>query len=174
MKILVLSDSHGRIENARAVLETLEQQIEMVFHLGDYDEDAITLQALFSKLPFHYVKGNNDFGGDTPSHKLVVTQGKRFLLTHGHKQRVHYNLNTIAYWGEEQGVDAVLFGHTHVALNDDSGRVYLFNPGSITLPRDGSTPTFGIITVENGQIEGAIMEYTDRGEIRRRKKGLHY
>ncbi|WP_304507376.1 metallophosphoesterase [Anaerotignum sp.] len=173
MKILVLSDSHGRIDTAKTVLERLEQQVDMVFHLGDYDEDAKCLQSLFPNLPFHYVKGNNDFGGDTPSHKMVVAQGKRFLLTHGHKQRVHYNLNTIAYWGEEQGADAVLFGHTHVALNDASGRIYLFNPGSITLPRDGFIPTFGIMTVENGKIEGAIMEYTDRGEIRRRKTFLN-
>ncbi|MDD3393850.1 MAG: metallophosphoesterase [Anaerotignum sp.] len=170
MKILVFSDSHGRIENAKAVLQRLERQVDMVFHLGDYDEDAIALQSMFSSLPFHYVKGNNDFGQDTPSHKLVLAQGKRFLLTHGHKQRVHYNLNTIAYWGEEQGVDAVVFGHTHVPLNDGGGRVYLFNPGSISLPRDSFTATFGIISIENGKMEGAIMEYTDRGEIRPRKR----
>jgi putative phosphoesterase len=169
MKILVFSDSHGHIENAKAVLERLEQQVDMVFHLGDYDEDAIALQSLFSGLPFHYVKGNNDYGRDTLSHKLVFAQGKRFLLTHGHKQRVHYNLNTIAYWGEEQEADAVVFGHTHVPSNDGSGRVYLFNPGSISLPRDSHTPTFGIITIENGKMEGAIMEYLGRGEIRRRK-----
>ncbi|WP_313528114.1 metallophosphoesterase [Anaerotignum sp.] len=169
MKILVFSDSHGRIGHPKAVLEKLQQQVDMVFHLGDYDEDAVALHAMFPKLPFHYVKGNNDFGSDTVSHKLVVTQGKRFLLTHGHKQRVHYNLNTLAYWAEEQGADAVVFGHTHVPLNDASGRVYLFNPGSITLPREGTTPTFGIITIENERIEGAIMEYTQRGEIKRRQ-----
>ena len=170
MKILVLSDSHGRIENAKAVLQQLERQVDMVFHLGDCDEDAIALQSMFSDLPFQYVKGNNDFGRDTVSHKLVIAQGMRFLLTHGHKQRVHYNLNTIAYWGEEQGADVVVFGHTHVPFKDGTGRVYLFNPGSITLPREGVTPTFGIITVDDGKIEGAIMEYYDRGEIKRRQR----
>lgn len=168
MKILVLSDSHGRMENAKAVLQKLEKQINMVFHLGDHDQDAMALQSIFSSLPFHYVRGNNDYGRDTPSHKLVLAQGKRILLTHGHKERVHYNLNTIAYWGEEQGADAVVFGHTHVPFHDDNGRVYLFNPGSISLPRDGLTPTFGIITIENARIEGAVMEY-DQGEIRRRR-----
>ncbi len=169
MKILVLSDSHGRIENAKVVLQRLEQQLDMVFHLGDYDEDAKALQSIFSGLPFHYVKGNNDYGWGTPTHKLVTAQGKRFLLTHGHKERVHYQLNTIAYWGEEQGADAVIFGHTHVPYNDGSGRVYLFNPGSISLPRDGFIPTFGIISIENERIEGAIMDY-DQGTITRRKR----
>ena len=170
MKILVLSDSHGRIETAKVVLERLAQQVDMVFHLGDHDEDAMALQRLFPKLPFHYVKGNNDYGRETPSHKLVSAGGKRFLLTHGHKERVHYHLQTVAYWGEEQGVDAVVFGHTHVPLNDDSGRVFLFNPGSITLPRDSFTPTFGILSIEHGRLEGSIMEYTEGGEIRRRNR----
>lgn len=168
MKILVLSDSHGRIETAKIVLEKLQSRIDMVFHLGDHDEDAIALQSYFPRVPFHYVKGNNDYGMDTVSHKLVVAQGKRFLLTHGHKQRVHYHLNTLAYWAEEQGADMAIFGHTHIPLNDGTGRVYLFNPGSISLPREGLIPTFGLITIENEKIEGAIMEYTDRGEIKRR------
>ncbi len=172
MKVLVLSDSHGRISTAMTVLERLTGRIDMVFHLGDYDEDAMALQAMFPRLPFHYVKGNNDYGRETPSHKLVNAGGKRFLLTHGHKERVQYTLQTIAYWAEEQGADGVLFGHTHVPVNDGTGRIYLFNPGSITLPRDGFMPTFGIITVENGRIQGAIMEYTSRGEIRLRSNGL--
>lgn len=171
MKILVFSDTHGRIDNAKAVLQRLDQQMDMVFHLGDYDEDAIALQSDFPNLQFHYVKGNNDYGLDTVSHKVVIAGGKRFLLTHGHKQRVHYNLNTIAYWGEAQGADAVIFGHTHVPLNDGTGRVYLFNPGSITLPREGMIPTFGIITIESDKIQGAIMEYNERGEIKRRQWG---
>ncbi|WP_352400043.1 metallophosphoesterase [Anaerotignum sp.] len=168
MKILVFSDSHGRIDNAKAVLEKLKQQVDMVFHLGDYDEDAVALHTLYPDIPFHYVKGNNDFGRDTVSHKIVSAGGKRFLLTHGHKQHVHYNFNTIAYWAEEQGADMVVFGHTHMPMNAESGRGYLFNPGSITLPREGVTPTFGIITIENQRIEGAIMEYTPKGEIKRR------
>ncbi|MFV0315011.1 MAG: metallophosphoesterase [Anaerotignum sp.] len=170
MKILVLSDSHGQIDKAKAILEKLEKQIEMVFHLGDYDEDAGALGSMFPDLVIHYVKGNNDRRMDTPSHKVVFAKGKRFLLTHGHQQNVHYNLHTIAYWAEEQEADAVLFGHTHVALNDNTGRALLFNPGSITLPRDGRDCTFGIITIENGKIEGSIMEILRSGEIRRRGK----
>jgi len=36
----------------------------------------------------------------------------------------------------------------------------LFNPGSISMPRGSTPPTFGILTIEeNGRMEGAIMEY---------------
>ena len=88
MKILVLSDTHAYLENARAVLARLQGKVDAVFHLGDHDDDAVALQQEFPKLPFHYVKGNNDYRVDTPSQKLVRLGGKTLLLTHGHKQRV--------------------------------------------------------------------------------------
>lgn len=169
MKILVLSDSHGWLDNAASVLTQLGERMDMVFHLGDFDEDAILLAEQFPQLPFHMVKGNNDFSMDTPSHKLVSAGGRRFLLTHGHRQRVYSGLDSISYWAEEQGADLALFGHTHVPLNDGWGRVHLFNPGSISMPRDSRIPTFGILTVEQGRIEGAIMEYREGGVLARRR-----
>lgn len=169
MKILVFSDTHSYLDNARYVLRRIGEKMDMVFHLGDHDADALALQREFSYLPFHYVKGNNDYLMDTPSKKMVCVAGKNLLLTHGHKQRVHWNPNTIEYWAEEQGADVVLFGHTHRPFWDDSGRVAMFNPGSISLPRGGTRATFGILTIENGRIEAAIMEYGDAEHFERLK-----
>lgn len=167
MKILVFSDSHGCLENARNVLQRIGGRMEYVFHLGDLDVDAKDLQAEFPQLKFYWVQGNNDYGGNTPSKQMVSVLGKRLLLTHGHKQRVHWNDNTIAYWAEEQGADAVLFGHTHSPVNDSQGHVMLFNPGSISLPRDSHVPTFGILDIsETGVIQGSIMEYWDKETFR--------
>lgn len=167
MKILVLSDTHCYLENARNVLQRIGKKMDMVFHLGDHDADALELQKEFPNLPFHFVKGNNDYGIDTPSQKLIRAGGKALLLTHGHKQRVHWNPDTISYWAEEQGADAVLFGHTHMPLWDAGGTVAMFNPGSISLPRGGGLPTFGILTIENGKMEGAIMEYWNEVQFKR-------
>ena len=167
MKILVLSDTHSYLDNARNVLKRIGGKMDMVFHLGDHDGDALELQKEFPNLPFHFVKGNNDYGIDTPSKKLVRVGGKALLLTHGHKQRVHWNPDTICYWAEEQGADVVLFGHTHMPVWDNGGRVAMFNPGSISLPRGGGLPTFGILTIENGRVEGAIMEYWNAEHFKR-------
>ena len=159
MKILVLSDTHAYLENARAVLARLQGKVDAVFHLGDHDDDAVALQQEFPKLPFHYVKGNNDYRVDTPSQKLVRLGGKNLLLTHGHKQRVYWNYDTISYWAEEQGADVVLFGHTHLPYeayiasdSEEEKSVWLFNPGSISKPREGK-PSYGIIDifVRNGK-----------------------
>ena len=167
MKILVLSDTHSYLDNARNVLKRIGDKMDMVLHLGDHDADALELMKEFPKLPFHYVKGNNDYLMDTPSKKMVRAGGKNLLLTHGHKQRVHWNPDTISYWAAEQGADVVLFGHTHVPVWDDSWHVALFNPGSISLPRGGGLPTFGILTIENGKVEGAIMEYWNAEHFKR-------
>lgn len=168
MKILVLSDTHSYLDNARNVLKRIGGKMDLVFHLGDHDADALELQKEFPDLPFYYVKGNNDYLIDTPATKMVRAGGKVFLLTHGHKQRVHWNPDSIAYWAEEQGADVVLFGHTHMPVCDDSGRVMLFNPGSLSLPRGGSMPSFGILLVENGRVEGAIMEYWGEDTFQRK------
>ena len=167
MKILVFSDSHGYLENARNVLRRIGGRMDCVFHLGDLDVDAKDLQTEFPQLKFYWVRGNNDYGGSTPSKLTVTLRGKRFLLTHGHMQRVHWGYDTIGYWAEEQGADAVLFGHTHSPVNDSSGRVILFNPGSISLPRDTHVPTFGILDIsDGGVIQGAVMEYWDKEPFR--------
>ena len=113
MKILVFSDTHNYLDNAREVLRRIGGQMDMVLHLGDHDTDAMELKKEFPSLPFHYVLGNNDYSWDTPDKKMVFAGGKKLLLVHGHKQRVYWNYDSISYWAEEQGADAVLFGHTH-------------------------------------------------------------
>ena len=171
-KVLVLSDSHGYLDNARHVLTRLEGQVEAVAHLGDHDEDARRLAAEFPGLPFHVVKGNNDYGTDTPNSKRIFCDGRMLLLCHGHKQRVGRNLQTLAYWGEEQEADVVLFGHTHRAYHGQWGRQLLFNPGSISLPRDGITPTFGLLLFDKGRIEPVIMQYGRDGAFNRQESSF--
>lgn len=168
MKILIFSDSHGKIEFAKSIIEHLEKKVDGVFHLGDHDEDAQRLQNLFPTIPFYIVRGNNDFGSGTPADRMVTLGGKRLLLTHGHKHRVHWNLQTLGYWAQEQLADAVFFGHTHCPVKEELGNLLICNPGSISLPRDSRIPTFAILTIERGRMEVAIMEYDIKTGIKRR------
>lgn len=170
MKILVLSDTHGNTFRAENILQYYQSELDMVFHLGDHDEDARELQQLFPELAFHIVAGNNDYSGYSPANKMVFANGKKFLLTHGHKKKVYWNLHTLSYWAEEQGADMVLFGHTHVPFCDDRGNVFIVNPGSISLPRDSKIPTFALLSIsETGEISCAIMEYLGENKFCKRK-----
>ncbi|MFR5717817.1 MAG: hypothetical protein ACLUD9_03615 [Anaerotignum faecicola] len=68
---------------------------------------------------------------------------------------VYWNYDTISYWAEEQADVCAFRTYAHAAL-EAGGRVALFNPGSISLPRGGTLPTFGILTMEDGRIEGQL------------------
>jgi len=169
MKIIVFSDTHGYTEYARNVLKRIGEYADMVFHLGDYDADARELADLFPMLAFHWVKGNNDYGGDTPSERMVSAEGVRFLLTHGHRQGVHNGVLNLAYRAQEMDADVVLYGHTHRAVSVHRGALMMVNPGSISAPRDSTVPTFAILAVENGYVECAIMEYHREDMFLRRR-----
>ena len=96
MKLLVISDTHSYLENARNVMNTIGDRIDMVLHLGDHDEDAKILQEEYPDVPFHYVRGNNDYT-NTPDFKMVEVNGRKLLLTHGHKNQVYWSYNNISY-----------------------------------------------------------------------------
>lgn len=168
MKFLIISDTHGYLKNAMNIIEKIQDRIEGVMHLGDHDTDAEALSKKYPGLNFYWVKGNNDYSSETPEDRLLKIKGKKILLTHGHKHHVHWNYEKISYYAEEQEADLVLFGHTHVPLNDRGGRVWLFNPGSISLPRMSTIPTFGMVEfTENGRIDCSIMQYLGKDNFKR-------
>ncbi len=169
MKLLVFSDTHQNLYHAMDVLDVFGKQIDAVLHLGDHDVDAMELQKRYPDLVFHSVLGNNDYSMTTPMQKMISIYGKKLLLTHGHRQRVYWGYDTLAYWAEEQGADMVLFGHTHRPFYDDRGRVILLNPGSISMPRGDVIPTFAMVEIqENGIIQAKIYEYHGAKDMRKR------
>jgi len=167
MKMLVFSDTHGYLGNAKNVIEKIGKNVSCVIHLGDHDNDAKQLEVLYPNLKVYYVRGNNDYFYDTPYDTEININGNKILLTHGHLQKVSWNFSNISYWAEEKEADLVLFGHTHRPFIDFDGKTKIFSPGSISLPRSTQNPTFGIITIsENGRIDGSVMEYENSSTFR--------
>ena len=152
MKILVLSDSHGNISNMLQAVE--REQPRMVFHLGDCWRDGERLHSRLPDLPFEQVVGNCDFRGIRPVEKLVFLEDRRVLLCHGHTYGVKSGMGGAIAAARAQGVDALLFGHTHEAFCDLLEDLWVMNPGSI-----GSllSPTYGIIRIT----EAGMVCYTE-------------
>ncbi|MDQ5815672.1 MAG: metallophosphatase family protein, partial [Actinomycetota bacterium] len=50
----------------------------------------------------------------------------------------------------------VVFGHSHMPVNEDDGELLLFNPGSPTWKRRAPFPSMGILWIENGGVEGEV------------------
>ena len=146
MTLLVLSDSHGNVDNmARAVELT---QPRHILHLGDCLRDAQALHERFPDLPMDTVPGNCDWGSFDQPERLLEFEGVRVLMMHGHTRNVKSSPLAAQYAAREWGADVLLFGHTHRPLVDYDGTLYTMNPGAIG---DFRRPTYGVVTIENSK-----------------------
>jgi len=165
MKLVFLSDIHGRLPSLRLALEAAAREgADWLVLPGDllshgprnglfegYDAAgcAPVLNAWADKIVA--VRGNCDSEVDQMllsfpmmgDFAQLVVDRQRFFLTHGHR---HFGnelpplpANTI-----------VVSGHTHLPeIRPENGLVF-FNPGSISLPKGGHPATYGVWTAEGG------------------------
>ena len=132
-RVAVVSDSHGkRFYLERFVEFCREAGVDQVFHLGDITDDAQWLRERLD-VPLTNVAGNCDFRGVTEVSETI--EGKRFLLTHGHRYGVKFGYTKLSYYAEENMYDVALCGHTHRSFAGYMGRTLIINPGAL---RDGS------------------------------------
>lgn len=147
MKILVVSDTHGRDRNLKEVLEKVKP-IDMLVHCGDIEGSEAYIEAL-AECPVHMVSGNNDFFSDLSREEEFAIGNYKVLLTHGHYYYVSMNTQAIRREGRERGFDIVLFGHTHRPLVDVREDITLCNPGSLSYPRqEGRRPSYLIMELD--------------------------
>lgn len=130
MKILVVSDSHGDFKKLYKIY--MKEKADYVFFAGDYSKDGIELSLLGDKSSFYIVKGNTDFSDwETPNKIDLELEGYKILLTHGHLYGVKRGYNKILEEAKKDGIDIVLFGHTHKKFYQEYEGVHLFNPGAV-------------------------------------------
>ena len=141
MKILVVSDTHRKLENLKVILER-EQPMDLLIHLGDAegDEDSI---AEMAGCRLEIVAGNNDFFSNRPREKELRIGSYRVLITHGHYYYVSAGLDTLRKEAYSRGMDIVMFGHTHRPLIEYDKELTVINPGSLSYPRQpGRKPSY--------------------------------
>lgn len=152
MKIVVVSDNHGRLEPLKDIL-MLHQDAEVFIHCGDSEMPAEYLSGYVS------VKGNNDFYGDLPEYRIIDLNEYRILVTHGHRMMFLDNREMLVNKAKSLNCDIVCFGHTHVYENRIQDGIVLVNPGSLSRNRDGSQTSYAIITIEGNNIKTKRLEY---------------
>lgn len=159
MKILVISDTHMNLRHVRTILQGLHEKVDMILHLGDHSLDAVQIQEAYPDIPVHYVRGNCDMNSSHPREKIIEVQNLKIMLTHGDQYDVKYTYDRIAYAAEEKQVNIVLFGHTHIPTIFYHGEILVMNPGSISIPRQGRIPTYGLIEItEDNKVFPAIIQ----------------
>lgn len=132
MKILVLSDSHSAMSFMRLCIEGVKP--DAIIHLGDHFDDGEAIHEEYPRIPFYQVPGNCDRYRCPPGQPEILIRpvfGADLYMTHGHHHRVKQTLTFLLRDSREAKVQAVLYGHTHVAdCRRDEDGLWILNPGS--------------------------------------------
>ncbi|HIR12551.1 MAG TPA: metallophosphoesterase [Candidatus Choladousia intestinavium] len=149
MRILVVSDTHGREENLELILSQMPMP-DHVIHLGDSEGGEDYIREIIT-CPLHIVAGNCDFFSHLPKVDIVEIGGYRIMLTHGHYYYVSVGTRDLVEDAKANGCNVVMFGHTHRPfINQDDPELTILNPGSLSFPRqEGRRPSF--IMMEIGE-----------------------
>lgn len=152
MKVLVVSDTHGRHTNLDRILGEVGE-IDMFVHLGDVEDGDVYIDVVV-ECEKHIVGGNNDYFSSLPREEEFYIGTHKVYITHGHQYSVSYETESIKRAGLERGVDIVMFGHTHKPFLEVGEDITLLNPGSVSYPRQkGRQPSY------------MILEMNKKGEI---------
>ena len=137
LRILIMSDSHGRNENVELAIAQVREEIgefQMLIHLGDVG-DAREIESL-AGVPCYIVRGNTDYDAKLLNANVIEASGHRIFATHGHLYQVDMRLDLLRFAALENDCDIAMYGHTHVPyLEEDPDDVTILNPGSISTPR---------------------------------------
>jgi putative phosphoesterase len=154
MRLAIVSDTH--LPRGRRALpgECLARcrAADAILHAGDFMEASVlrALEALGP--PVHAVRGNVDsaeLAARLPLTRVVEAAGARIAMIHdagpaaGRLERMRRRF---------PDADAVVFGHSHLPLLEESRGFAIFNPGSPTERRRAPHHTMGVATVEGGRV----------------------
>ncbi|AEB06342.1 phosphodiesterase, MJ0936 family [Coriobacterium glomerans PW2] len=183
MKYLVASDIHGSAYWTERLLETIEEERpdcicllgDLLYHgprndlPRDYAPKRVLAQLneLAGSVRLLAVRGNCDSEVDQMvlsfpcmADYLVAfdqASGCELFLTHGHVFGPGLDVSVDRMPQLPSG-SALVFGHTHVKVNEQSAAcpgIRLFNPGSVSIPKDGSN-SCGIY--ESGEFRHVLLE----------------
>lgn len=160
MKLFFISDIHGSVYYLNKALEIFESEnADYIVILGD-----ILYHGARNPLPKEYnpkkvtelinkysdriiaVRGNCDSEVDQmvinfpilSTYSTILYNDRRLFLTHGHI----YNENNLPKLKDK---DVLIYGHTHIPKAEKMDNIYVINPGSITLPKENSPHTYGVL-----------------------------
>ena len=146
MKIIVVSDSHGKEGVLEQVVKT-HPDADAYLHCGDIEDYAESYPQ------YIIVQGNNDIFYDHPEQRIISLKNHRILMVHGHTFSYSRRLEEMAKAAIENNCDIVCYGHTHVAADETINGVRLLNPGSLRYSRDGRPPSYLVMTIDDTHVD---------------------
>ena len=133
MKILIVSDTHGRDSKLEEAVMR-ETPFDMLVHCGDVEGREFYIEAL-AECPCCIIAGNNDFFSDLEREEEIEIAGYKTLVTHGHYYGVSMDITGVIEEAKARECQMVFFGHTHKPVAVERDGILAVNPGSLSYPR---------------------------------------
>ena len=156
MKIGVISDTHLQEVDShlREIYHNYLSDTDLIVHAGD----VISMEVVdfLSDKPLHVVQGNMDsleIKGKFPKTKIIDVEGFRFGLIHGWGSPVGIEKRIKS---EFKNVHAIIYGHSHRAVNHIYKDILFFNTGTATGFSVLGSHTIGILYVGKN-VKGEII-----------------
>lgn len=157
MKIGVMSDTHGDVAAIRRAV-IAAGPVDFWLHGGDYSQDSHFL-AEFTGLEVIAVQGNCDGTTGAKIDEYIDAGPVKIWLTHGHRYPAKDRVADLIWWGVKYGVQAVVYGHTHIPDITCRENLIIFNPGSPSRPRGGSKASCGVLDIgPGGAVQAHLIE----------------
>lgn len=165
-ELLVISDSHGNYDSLKRIVMAKGETSDALIFCGDGILDLLRLLKEFSEsdglskcLPpvIGLVEGNNDeenycFGDrryKIPLANEMTVCGKKIFFVHGHRHGLFNGVEGLENAVRSFDVNAVFFGHTHIAVSIVGSRNILYlNAGSCSRPRCSMPPSYCVVKIE--------------------------
>lgn len=154
MRVVVVSDTHAPRRWKTCPPRVAEQLrgAELILHAGDVCVPAV-LDELAGYAPVRVVRGNND-GPDVAAWGAPETlefdiAGLPVAMIHDSGQATG---RTARLRRRFPSAALVVFGHSHIPLDDAGDGVRIFNPGSPTDRRRQPHGTIGLLDIADGQL----------------------
>ncbi|EFR32036.1 YfcE family phosphodiesterase [Eremococcus coleocola] len=151
MKMLVLSDNHGRYDLVMNLLSQWRDKVDYIFHTGDSE---FSSGDVIWGLVDGVVKGNMDFDPGYEIETFINTPAGKVALSHGHYYGVNHGLGGVKDLAQTNGAKFMFHGHTHKLYARMEEGILFVNPGSLNHSR-GPEPerTFAVVEVNENQIK---------------------
>jgi uncharacterized protein len=157
MKIVAISDTHAprRWKSCPPRVAGYLRQADLILHAGDVCTASV-LDELAQYAPVHAVLGNND-GPDVAAWGAPETldldlAGLRVSMIHDSGPSAG-RLRRMRRRFPEAGL--VVFGHSHIPLDESADGLRILNPGSPTDRRRQPHGTIALLAVAGGRLEQA-------------------
>ena len=161
MKILIVSDTHRRDGNLRAIIEK-QSPFDMLIHLGDTEGSEIYFKEWVNNdnCVIHVVRGNNDFFCSLPREREITLGKYKVLITHGHYYYISMGTEMLKEEARARNFDIAMFGHTHRPYLEQERDVTVLNPGSMSYPRqEGRKPSYMVMEIDGNGDAAYTIKY---------------